>query len=63
MNDEEGVGSGADSQVGLSSDEAALFMATLAALQSANDGGSAQRGLIEDAEPMEATCTVERSDE
>jgi hypothetical protein len=41
-------------------DEAALFLLTLAALN--QESGSAQPGLIEDAEPMTATCTVERSE-
>jgi hypothetical protein len=40
--------------------EAALFMATLAALQS--NGGSASKGFIESAEPMTATCTVKRTE-
>jgi len=47
----------------MNEDEAALFAMTLAALQAADDGGSAETGLIESAEPMTATCTVERSDE
>lgn len=42
--------------------EAALFMATMAAL-SADDSNGAETGLIESAEPTTATCTVERSDE
>lgn len=46
----------------MNDEEAALFMATLSALQ-ADGGGSAERGLIESAEPMTATATVERSDE
>jgi len=46
----------------MNDDEAALFMMTLAALQTA-DGGGASKGFIESAEPMTATCTVERSDE
>lgn len=41
--------------------EAAVFMMALAAL--ADDGGqSAEKGIFDDAEPMTATCTVERSD-
>lgn len=39
--------------------EARLFLAAMAAL----DSDSAETGIIEDAEPMTATCTVEYSDE
>lgn len=41
-------------------EEAAIFAMTLTALQSANDG-VAEKGLIENANPTTATCTVERS--
>lgn len=41
--------------------EAALFVATLAALDQAENGGSAETGFIENAEPTTATCTVEQS--
>jgi hypothetical protein len=65
MNEDEGVGTSADSEVGQKTDAAALFAMTLAALQAADtaNDGSASRGLIESAEPMTATCTVERSDD
>lgn len=43
-------------------EEAALFMMTLAALNAAEQGGSAEAGLIESAEPMTATCEVEYAD-
>lgn len=46
----------------MNEEEAALFMAALQALD--EDGGqSAEPGLIENAEPMTATCEVEYSDE
>jgi hypothetical protein len=45
----------------MNDDEAALFLLTLAALGN-QESGSASPGLIEDAEPMTATCTVERSE-
>ena len=41
-------------------EEAALFAMTMAALAESGDG-SAESGLIENAEPTTATCTVERS--
>lgn len=44
----------------MNDEEAALFALTLAALASQDDG-SAERGLIESAEPTTATCEVERS--
>ena len=44
----------------MNDDEAALFAMTLEALQSSNGGASC--GLVEDAEPMTATCNVEYSD-
>jgi hypothetical protein len=40
-------------------EEAALFVATLAALDQAENSGSANVGFIENAEPTTATCTVE----
>jgi len=43
----------------MNAEEAALFVATLSALNE-NDG-SADVGIIDDAEPTTATCTVERS--
>lgn len=43
--------------------EAQLFAMTLAALDSADTANSAETGRIENAEPMTATCTVERSEE
>jgi hypothetical protein len=45
-------------------EEAALFAMTLAALEAADmeNGGGASKGFIESAEPMTATCTVERSE-
>jgi hypothetical protein len=42
-------------------EEAALFVMTLAALNAAQEGG-ADKGLIQNAEPTTATCTVERSE-
>lgn len=45
----------------MNEEEARVFMATLAALSA--DSGSAKTSLIEDAEPMTATCTVEYSDD
>lgn len=49
----------------MNDEEAALFAMTLAALQAAEtaDDGSASKGFIESAEPMTATCEVERSEE
>lgn len=47
----------------MNEEEAALFALTLAALQNEQDDGSASKGIIEDAEPMTATCEVEYSDE
>jgi hypothetical protein len=43
----------------MDAEEETLFLLTLAAL---GQSGSAQPGLIEDAEPTTATCTVERSE-
>lgn len=45
----------------MDAEEEALFLLTLAALGS-QQSGSAHPGLIEDAEPTTATCTVERSE-
>lgn len=50
----------------MNAEEAALFLAAMGALEqaqeAAEEASSAEKGLLEDAEPMTATCEVEWAD-